>query len=146
MPETLIGGSALSDALTWANDLIAEIDSGAYKSLAASWIAGDAVASSQATAMLWASDANAYVCSVVMPNGAAALTAMSDLYPTYYDSVIPTIELQIAKGGYRLANWVRICLFFIFFYRPLTLCHGPECCVITVLTREIYIAQLDLQE
>jgi hypothetical protein len=41
-----------------------------------------------------------------MPNGAAALTAEADLYPTYYDAVIPTIELQIAKGGYRLANWL----------------------------------------
>ena len=33
---------------------------------------------------------------------------MSDLYPTYYESVIPTIELQIAKGGYRLGNWLNL--------------------------------------
>lgn len=112
IPETLVGGYALSDALSWANDLIKEIDSGDYKSQAASWISGDAVASAQDTAMAWASDANAYVCTVVMPDGAAALTAMSDLYPTYYDSVVPTIELQVAKGGYRLGNWVRACLSF----------------------------------
>lgn len=113
MPETLVGGSALTDAQSWATDLIAEIESGSYKSLAASWIDGDSPDSSLDTAMAWASDANAYVCSVVMPDGAAALTAMSDLYPTYYDSVIPTIELQIAKGGYRLGNWVCIapCIF-----------------------------------
>lgn len=113
MPETLVGGYALTDALSWANDLITEIDSGDYKSLAASWIDGDAVDAAQDTAMAWASDANAYVCTVVMPDGAAALTAMSDLYPTYYNSVIPTIELQIAKGGYRLANWVRLCVLFL---------------------------------
>lgn len=98
----------MSDALSWAKDLITEIDSGNYSSQAADWISGDDIADAQAAAMTWASDANAYVCTVVMPDGAAALTAMSDLYPTYYDSVIPTVELQIAKGGYRLANWVCI--------------------------------------
>lgn len=108
MPETLVGGYALTDAQSWADDLIKEIDSGDYASLAASWISGDSVSASQDTAMTWASDANTYVCTVVMPNGAAALTAMDDLYPTYYDSVIPTIELQIAKGGYRLGNWLNL--------------------------------------
>lgn len=42
-----------------------------------------------------------------MPNGAAALQT-GDLYPTYYNSVIDTVELQIAKGGYRLANWLNM--------------------------------------
>ena len=40
-----------------------------------------------------------------MPDGVAALQK-GDLYPTYYDKVIPTVELQIAKGGYRLADWL----------------------------------------
>lgn len=57
--------------------------------------------------MKWASDANAFVCTVVMPDGVAALQT-GDLYPTYYNSVIGTIELQIAKGGYRLANWLNL--------------------------------------
>ncbi|KAH8660176.1 putative nuclease PA3 [Xylariales sp. PMI_506] len=105
MPEMLVGGDSLTDAQTWANELIKSIDSGAYKSLAASWIAGDDVDDVITTATGWASDANALVCTVVMPNGVAALQK-GDLYPTYYDSVIPTIELQIAKGGYRLANWL----------------------------------------
>lgn len=108
MPETLIGGSSLADALTWATELTTEINTGAYASLAASWIDGDDPSAAQDTAMTWASDANAYVCTVVMPNGAAALEDASDLYPTYYDSVIPTIELQIAKGGYRLGNWLNL--------------------------------------
>lgn len=108
IPETLVGGSALTDALSWATDLIAEIDSGSYADVAASWIDGDDPSAAEDTAMTWASDANAYVCTVVMPDGAAALTSASDLYPTYYDSVIPTIELQIAKGGYRLANWLNM--------------------------------------
>lgn len=107
IPEKLVGGYELSDALSWANEVIKEIESGSYKSLAASWISGDDPDSSVDTATVWASDANAYVCSVVMPDGVAALQK-GDLYPTYYDSVIPTIELQIAKGGYRLANWLNL--------------------------------------
>ncbi|KAF7320541.1 Nuclease PA3 [Mycena chlorophos] len=105
MPEKLIGGDTLADASSWADTLIKEIDSGAYKSLAASWIADSDISDVVASASAWASDANAFVCSVVMPNGVAALQK-GDLYPTYYDSVIPTIELQIAKGGYRLADWL----------------------------------------
>jgi hypothetical protein len=105
IPEKLIGGSTLADAQTWANELIKEIESGTYKSVAASWISGDDIDSAVETATAWASDANAFVCSVVMPNGVAALQK-GDLYPTYYNSVVPTIELQIAKGGYRLANWL----------------------------------------
>ncbi|KAK7042205.1 S1/P1 nuclease [Favolaschia claudopus] len=108
MPEELIGGDSLADAQSWANTLISEIDSGAYASQKASWIAGDTTSDVITTATRWASDANALVCTVVMPQGAAALTAMSDLYPTYYNKVIGTIELQIAKGGYRLANWLNM--------------------------------------
>lgn len=107
MPQKLVGGSSLTYAQTWAKTLISEIDSGSYKSVAASWIQGDSISDPITTATRWASDANAYVCTVVMPNGAAALQT-GDLYPTYYNSAIGTIELQIAKGGYRLANWLNL--------------------------------------
>ncbi|CAK7201636.1 hypothetical protein SEUCBS139899_004345 [Sporothrix eucalyptigena] len=105
IPEKLVGGSSLADALTWATSLTAAINTGSYASSKASWIAGDDVSDAITTATRWASDANALVCSVVMPNGVAALET-GDLYPTYYDSVVPTVELQIAKAGYRLANWL----------------------------------------
>ncbi|KAJ7292214.1 putative nuclease PA3 [Mycena rebaudengoi] len=108
MPQELIGGSSLADAQSWAKTLIAEIDSGTFKSQKASWIAGDNTANALTTATRWASDANALVCTVVMPQGAAALTAMPDLFPNYYNAVIGTIELQIAKGGYRLGNWLNM--------------------------------------
>lgn len=75
--------------------------------MAASWIAGDDPDAAVDSAMTWATDANAFVCTVVMPDGVAALQE-GDLYPTYYNSVTPTIELQIAKGGYRLANWLNL--------------------------------------
>lgn len=105
MPEKLIGGSTLADANTWATTLIAAIDTGAYKSKAASWIAASDISNPITSATAWATDANALVCSVVMPKGVAALQT-GDLYPTYYNSAIGTIELQIAKGGYRLADWL----------------------------------------
>lgn len=38
MPEELVGGYALTDASSWADTLIADIDSGIYKSEAASWM------------------------------------------------------------------------------------------------------------
>ncbi|KAF8185927.1 nuclease s1 [Mycena galopus ATCC 62051] len=108
MPEELIGAATLPNAQSWANMLIAEIDSGDFATQKASWVAGDTISDAITTATRWASDANALVCTVVMPQGAAALTAMPDLFPGYYDGVIGTIELQIAKGGYRLGNWLNM--------------------------------------
>lgn len=107
MPQVKAGSSTLPHALIWANNITAEINTGIYKSSASSWISGDAISDVVTTATRWATDANAYVCTVVMPNGAAALQT-GDLYPTYYNSVIPTIELQLAKAGYRLANWLNM--------------------------------------
>ncbi|EME85491.1 uncharacterized protein MYCFIDRAFT_150584 [Pseudocercospora fijiensis CIRAD86] len=106
MPEQLRGGYSLSDASDWANDLISAIDSGTYSSQKSSWILGLDVSDPKGTAMKWATDANTFVCSKVMPNGAYALENSNDLYPEYYNGVIDTIELQVAKAGYRLAKWL----------------------------------------
>lgn len=57
------------------------------------------------SAMVWASDTNAFVCSEVMPNGVSA-TETVDLGGAYYTAVLPTVKLQIAKAGYRLAGWL----------------------------------------
>ena len=108
IPEKIINGSSsLEDAKSWANHLIAEVDSGAYKSQAPDWIKGDSIDDIQGSAVRWASDANSFVCSMVMPDGEAALEK-GDLYPDYFNSVAPTVELQIVKGGYRLANWLNM--------------------------------------
>ncbi|KAK4548482.1 hypothetical protein LTR36_009392 [Oleoguttula mirabilis] len=105
MPEQLRGGYSLSDASEWATDLTAEIDSGTYESEKSSWVSGLDIADAKTTALGWATDANQYVCSVVIPGGQSAVKK-SDLYPTYYNSAIGTIELQVAKAGYRLAAWL----------------------------------------
>jgi hypothetical protein len=105
MPEELVGGYALSDAKDWAANLTAEINNGSFASQAESWLQGLDISDAKGSAMLWAQDANKYVCSVVMPDGASPLES-GDLYPKYYDGAIDTVELQIAKGGYRLAAWL----------------------------------------
>lgn len=105
MPEELVGGYTLADAKEWAANLTTEIKSGAYSSQASSWLSGLDISDPKGSAMIWATDANKYVCSVVMPDGADPLKS-GDLYPNYYDSAIATVEMQIAKGGYRLAAWL----------------------------------------
>lgn len=107
MPEKLVGGYELSDAQSWAGDLISDIDSGSYSSQKESWLDGMDASDAQGSAMGWASDANAYVCSVVMPNGQSSVEGQ-ELDGAYYNSAIPTIELQIAKAGYRLAAWLNL--------------------------------------
>ena len=105
MPEKLRGGYALSDAQAWAANLTTEIKTGIYKSQAKSWLANSDISDAQSSALAWASDANKYVCSVVIPKGASAVET-GNLDGAYYNSAISTIELQIAKGGYRLADWL----------------------------------------
>ena len=52
------------------------------------------------SSMVWASDAYAYVCSTVMPDGASTIEG-TDLSGDYYTSALPIVQLQIAKAGYR---------------------------------------------
>lgn len=105
MPEQYRGGYSLSDAQSWASDITDAINSGEYKSKASSWVSNVNINDATDSAMSWATDANAYVCSTVMPDGVSPLE-QNDLYPDYYNGVIDTIQLQIAKGGYRLAKWL----------------------------------------
>ncbi|KAF7331284.1 Nuclease PA3 [Mycena kentingensis (nom. inval.)] len=105
IPQKLRGSATLANAQSWANTLITQITSGSYRTLTASWVASSRITDAVGSATAWARDANALVCTVVMPNGTAALQ-QGDLYPTYYNKVVPTVELQIAKGGYRLADWL----------------------------------------
>ena len=105
IPEELRGGYSLDDAKSWAASLTDEIRNGTFSAQAKSWLSGLDISDPKGSAMIWARDANKYVCSVVMPDGADPLES-GDLYPKYYDSAVDTVELQIAKAGYRLAAWL----------------------------------------
>ncbi|KAK1753593.1 S1/P1 nuclease [Echria macrotheca] len=105
IPEHISGGSSKSVAKTWAANLTAEINSGSYHSLASGWVSGMSITNAQASALTWASESNAEVCTVVMPNGLSPLETQ-DLSGAYTTSATPTVRLQIAKQGYRLAKWL----------------------------------------
>ncbi|TKA61091.1 hypothetical protein B0A55_11045 [Friedmanniomyces simplex] len=105
MPEELRGGYSMADAAACAANLTAEINSGLYEREKVSWISILGITDAKATAMNWATGANAFVRSIVLPGGEAAING-TETYPEYYDSAIGTAELQIAKAGYRLAAWL----------------------------------------
>jgi hypothetical protein len=105
IPEKYTGGYALSDAKTWAKTLNTAVNSGIYASSAASWIKGLDVTDPVTTTLGWASEANAYVCSTVLPQGQAAVENV-DLGGAYYTKAISVVELQIARAGVRLAAYL----------------------------------------
>lgn len=100
MPEQYAGGYTLADAKKWATTLTTAIKSGTYESEASGWLNGLDLSDPVSTSMSWAQDANAYVCSTVMPNGYQVLET-EDLSGSYYTSALPVIKLQFAKAGYR---------------------------------------------
>ncbi|KAF2659028.1 S1/P1 nuclease [Lophiostoma macrostomum CBS 122681] len=105
MAEKLIGGYSLEDARTWAGELVQEIETGKWKNQSAGWLTGLDVRNGVDSAMVWATDANSYVCTTVIPQGEAGVEG-KELDGAYYDAAIPVIQLQIAKAGYRLAAWL----------------------------------------
>ncbi|KAI0859855.1 nuclease S1 precursor [Xylaria cubensis] len=108
IPESISGGSSMASAKTWASTLTTAINSGDYKSQASSWVSGLSVAtaaSQQATALQWASEANAYVCSTVLKGGLSTVQNQ-ELSGAYTTAADPVVKLQIAKQGYRLAKYL----------------------------------------
>lgn len=107
MPEKLIGGYSLEDARNWSEELVAAISSGKYANASSSWLEGVNIADPVSSAMVWAQDANSYVCTTVVPNGQIAVEGQ-ELEGAYYDAAIPVIQTQIAKAGFRLAAWLNL--------------------------------------
>jgi len=105
MPEKLIGGYALSDAQDWATELTTSIQSGSYKSQVPSWKTGINVSDPITTSLEWSRQANAYVCSTVLPDRQAAVEDV-DLSGAYYNTAVPIVEVQIARAGVRLAAYL----------------------------------------
>lgn len=100
IPEKLVGGYSMSDAEAWTKNLTKALDSGVYADQKSSWLSGMSLNDSVSSSMVWARDANTFVCSKVMPDGVSAVEK-GDLADAYYDSVVDTVELQIAKGESR---------------------------------------------
>ena len=100
IPEKIVGGYALADAKRWAASLSSEIKSGSYRSVAHQWLEGVDLNDPVSTALVWATETNALVCSTVLPGGIAGVEDQ-DLSGDYYDAAAPVTELQVAKAGYR---------------------------------------------
>jgi hypothetical protein len=55
-------------------------------------------------ALLWASDANRWVCQYVLKDDIDGLEG--DLGGEYYDGAVPIIDEMVATGGRRLGAWL----------------------------------------
>jgi hypothetical protein len=100
-----INNVSLADAKSWAADLTEEIKTGKYRACAQTWVQGDDIADAKRSALAWARDTNLYVCSSVFPDSVEAVSK-ADLGGAYFQQAAETVEIQIAKGGYRLAHWL----------------------------------------
>ena len=59
----------------------------------------------QTCALLWAGDANKFVCKYVLKDDVEGVEGM-DLAGDYYEGAVPVIDEMIAKGGRRLGAWL----------------------------------------
>lgn len=96
------GTNSTAVVAAFAGKLIARIDSGAYAGEKGGWVSCGDVATASACALQWAQDANAINCEYALKNNATGV----ELDGAYYVGAQPWIELQISKGGYRLAAWL----------------------------------------
>lgn len=104
------GTASIEHAKTFSTKLVKAINSGAYKSKKAGWLNGidlSSQSSIQDSAMTFASDANSYVCTVVMPDGVDSVQGQ-DLSGDYTNGALPTVEELLSRAGYRLAAWLNL--------------------------------------
>ena len=103
MVEKAAGGPNSTATLnSFSAELIARIDTGAYSSQKAGWVSCANIKTAQTCALGWAQDANQINCGYVLKTN----ETNQELDGSYYTGAQPYIELQIAKGGYRLGTWL----------------------------------------
>ncbi|KAK8122510.1 hypothetical protein PG984_011180 [Apiospora sp. TS-2023a] len=90
----------------WAGNLSVEIRTGKYSSVRESWVHGLDLDSPIETAMIWATESNAHVCTAVLPEGPEAIVGQELAFGEYFERAAPVIEVQVARAGYRLAKWL----------------------------------------
>ncbi|KAK0633178.1 S1/P1 nuclease [Immersiella caudata] len=106
--EKLVGGvrrQPYAEARRWADSLTAEINAGKFNASRLDWLQGVNLEDPTGTALAWATEGNAYVCTTVLPEGPEAIRGQ-ELGSDYYEAAAPVVELQVAKAGYRLAAWL----------------------------------------
>jgi hypothetical protein len=63
------------------------------------------LADAQTCALLWAGDANRFVCQYVLKDDVEGVEGV-DLAGEYYEGAVPVIDQMIAKAGRRLGAWL----------------------------------------
>jgi hypothetical protein len=106
VPETYIGGYSIDLAMAWGFNLSAAIMSGEYAAVAPSWLDGLDIGDPVSSSLIWATEANKYICTTIMPDGKEALVG-KELNGTYYEKAVPIVELQIARAGYRYVVYLK---------------------------------------
>lgn len=96
------GGNTTATLNAFSETLIARIDSGSYSSVKGSWVSCVDISTASDCALEWAQDANAYNCQYVLKTDESG----KELDGNYYTGAEPIIELQLAKGGYRLGAYL----------------------------------------
>jgi len=103
MVEKAAGGRNSSATLTsFAGDLITRIDNGTYEAEKGNWVSCVDIATASDCGLAWAQDANALNCQYVLKSDETG----AELDGSYYTGAQPYLELQIAKGGYRLGAYL----------------------------------------
>ncbi|KAG5979984.1 hypothetical protein E4U55_004514 [Claviceps digitariae] len=89
----------------WAKQLADEIEHGKFAAQREAWLKDLNFQDAIETAMAWSRETNAFVCTHVLPQGAAAIENQ-ELGGDYFKKAGPVIELQVARAGLRMAAWL----------------------------------------
>ncbi|UPK91392.1 hypothetical protein LCI18_002327 [Fusarium solani-melongenae] len=106
--EKLLGGlhgDPFELAGNWARQLAVEITDGRFAEEKETWLKDLNFNDPVSTALAWSREANALVCTHVLPEGAAAIVGQ-ELGGEYFEKAAPVIERQVALAGYRMAAWL----------------------------------------
>ncbi|RKO89814.1 hypothetical protein BDK51DRAFT_28168 [Blyttiomyces helicus] len=111
IPIKRIKNDLKGDLTQWASHLADEIKFGAFSSQAASWLSSNSLTETNSlchlnAAVAWATHANTFNCKVVWPYINGHLMPETDLSGDYFSQIVATVDLQIAKAGYRPADWL----------------------------------------
>jgi hypothetical protein len=101
IPETHVGGYSLPFAQSWAANLTDAILHGRYKGQAEhEWLKGMSLEDPEGSALIWAGESNAFVCSTVLPRGQEGVEGL-ELSGRYFEDAVPVVESLVARAGYR---------------------------------------------
>lgn len=95
------------EALGWANNLGANVNAGKFKHDVKSWIKHHDIKKPAKSATKWAQDSNKLVCEYVLEDGPKKING-TEIGGKYYEDSVDIVEMQIAKGGIRLAAWLNM--------------------------------------